>query len=349
MSHKLVGILLVLVVANVFNYFANEWLNRRIPGWLPAVAVFDGSSLTSTVAYADWQAGKPVLPAGQGLDAILPAYYSYLDQGGSERWLAWRQAYAANQVMVRSMPSNPSAQHWRNQLLKVMDRSAFSKYGSFFLLGLTILLLVGNWLRPQYWWTPLFYLGLVVATAAVYTSFSAPFFTALVGLAFMVYALGLRLSLPIYTYEWVKALRPFLTFLLFLLAMMSVRGAEWIDYLFWSSPLYRLTFISMLGLSLFFHWSLLAQQLRNAKLDVYGQVLGYGMPLGFTVLLLGLLLGFFRQGGDNALMILNRELLFFSPELVASFPIQQVFVLFFAGVVLLIGGGIGYFIQRIAA
>lgn len=348
MSHKLAGIVLVLVAANVVNYFANAWLDERIPGWLPPIAVMDGSSLTSTLAFKDLQAGKSLLPAGKGLDAILPAYYRYLDQGKGEQWLAWRQAYEANYAAVVNTVSAQSSHRWRAQLLTTLDRSALSKYASIFVLALTILLLFGNYLRPQYWWTPLYYLLLVVATAAIYTAFAAPLFTGLLGGAFLIYALGLRISLPIYPYEWVKTLRPFLTFLFFMLGMMAIRGPEWVDYLFWTSPLYRLAYISMLGLALFFHWSLLEQQLANARLDIYGRVLGYCVPLGFTTMALGLVLGFSSYGGENSLQILNRELLFFSPEIAATFPINQVFVLFFAGVVLLIGGGIGYSIQRIA-
>lgn len=348
MSHKLAGILFVLIVANVVNYFANNWLADRIPGWMPPIAVMDGSSLTSTLAFQELQAGKDLLPAGKGLDAIMPAYYRYLHDGKGEHWLAWRQAYDANYATVATTVSAQSGQRWRTQLLTTLGRTALSKYASLFLLALTILLLVGKFLRPQHWWTPLYYLFLMAATAAIYTAFAAPFFTALVSIGFLIYALGLRISLPIYTYEWTKTLRPFLSFLFFLLAMMSIRGPEWVDYLFWTSPLYRLAYISMLGLALFFHWSLLEQQLKNARLDIYGRVLGYSVPLGFTAIALGLVLGFSQYGGENSLRLLNRELLLFSPEIAATFPINQVFVLFFAGVVLLIGGGIGYSIQRIA-
>lgn len=349
MPRKLLGILLCLVLANVVNYFANEWLDQRIPGWLPATLTYDGSSLTSSLAHSAADTGAYILPASPGLDVMLPAYYRYLDTGGGEAWLEWRSSYDQLYGKVVTTVSAESGHRWRSQLLTFLDRTAVSKYGSLLLLGLTILLFFGGWLKEQYWWTPIYYLAAVSTTAALYTGFAAPLFVLLVAGGFLVYALALRFTLPIYTYEWTKSLRPFLTLVFFLLAMMSVRGPEWIDYLFWTSDLYRLTWLSVLLLSLFFHWVLLDKALDNAELsDVSVKISGYAMPLGILAIFIGLAFGFYFVSEENALVVLNRELLLFSPEVADTFSVKGFFVLFFAGVTLLILGGIGYFIQRIA-
>lgn len=345
MYSKLSAIVLVLVLANVVNYGFNEWLDKRIPGWTPPVAELDGSSLSSSLAYK--QAASSVAAFPEPFSSLVFAYYGYLEKGG-ENWLNWRAEYDRSYIGIIRGSVDQTDQNWRAQTMRVYDRTGLSKWGSLVLLILTSLLFFGGFLKEQHLTTAIYYLFVVLATAALYTAFSAPFFTGLVGGGFFLYALMLRLTLPIYTYEWIKSLRPFLTFIFFLLLFMSFRGGEWLDYLFWTSPLYRLGYLTMLLLTLLFHWSLLGKMLTNAKLNLTGRLFGYAVPLGVTALVLGLTLGFFNLAGANALVTLNQELLLFSPNVVAAFDASRAFILFFAGVILLISGGIGYSIQRIA-
>jgi hypothetical protein len=70
--------------------------------------------------------------------------------------------------------------------------------------------------------------------------------------------------------------------------------------------------------------------------------------LGNHVLIPGLVLGLYGRKAGTAIRDLNYELVLFPPETVAVFNPDAPFALFFAGVMLLIIGGIGYFIQKIA-
>ena len=72
------------------------------------------------------------------------------------------------------------------------------------------------------------------------------------------------------------------------------------------------------------------------------------MPLGLLSIYIGLFTTFYQSKQGGALVTLNQELLLFSPQIVEGFNPSGPFVLFFAGITLLIIGGIGYFIQRIA-
>ncbi|PHI19484.1 hypothetical protein CEQ90_12355 [Lewinellaceae bacterium SD302] len=350
MPSRLIGILLCLVLANVVNYAVGEWLDSRIPGWLPPEASLDGSSLSSSLAYQKLLDGE--LPATETnaspLTKVIIPYYGYLAEGGGENWLAWRAAYDAHYGEIVGQSGSQEANTWRSNFLTMVDRTALCKYGSLLLLIVLALLLRGNLLKEQHWWTPLIYALGVGLTAGLYTCFAAPLWLIIVVVSFLIYAVALRLMLPIYNYEWSKSLRPFLTLVFFLLAMMSWRGPEWIDYLFWTSQLYRLGLTLVVLLTLFFHWSILDKTLRNAELDLTSRITGYAMPLGTLAIYLGLILTFYNASRGGAMAALNREILFLSPSVVSSFNPESPFVLFFVGVGMLILGGIGYFIQRIA-
>lgn len=345
MYSKLSAIVLMLVLANVVNYGVNEWLEQRIPGWMPPVAEMDGSSLSSSRAYTDEATTSETNQSE--FTSFVGAYYAYLDDGG-KHWLDWRSQYDQNYIQIIKTSADQADQRWRAQVLRVYDRTGISKWGSLALLILTAFLFFGGFLRDHRYTTAIYYFFVVTATAAIYSAFCAPFFVVLVGGGFFLYAISLRLTLPIYTYEWVKSLRPFLTFVFFLLALMAFRGGEWLDYLFWTSSLYRLAYLTILLLTLLFHWSLLGKMLTNAKLNLTGRLFGYAIPLGITALTFGLTLGFYDAAGIGSLATLNQELLLFSPTIAGAFDASRTFILFFAGVILLISGGIGYSIQRIA-
>lgn len=350
MPNRLLGILLCLVLANVVNYGVNQWLDKKIPGWLPPQSSLDGSSLSSSLAYQGLLEGK--LPAseinGAPLAKVLIPYYDYLAEGGGERWLTWRKTYDEHYGAVVTQQGDEAEQAWNTRFLRLVDRTAPVKYASILLFIVILLLLRGGMLKEQYWWTPLAYALFIAATAALYTAFDAPAYLALIVGSFVLYAAALRFILPIYTFEWSKSLRPFLTLVLFFLFFMGWRGPEWIDYLFWTSQLYRLGLVSVVLLTLFFHWDILHKNLENASLDLTSRITAYAMPLGILAIFLGIFLGFFRSGSNGSMFALNQELLLFTPDIVKGFNPDMPFVLFFAGVALLIIGGIGYFIQRIA-
>lgn len=350
MPSRLIGILFCLVLANVVNYGFNQWLDKKIPGWLPPVSSLDGSSLSSSLAYQELISGTlEASPTNAApLTEILVPYYDYLANGGGERWLAWRDAYDKNYVDVVTQSDEVNQQRWLSNWLTMVDRTAFIKYGSILAAILLFLLLQSNFLRPRYWWTPVVYILALSLTVCLYTSFTALAFPILLVGSFVIYGLSLRLILPIYTLELNKALRPLITLLLFYLFFMAWRGPEWIDYLFWTSPLYRLALISVSLLTLFFHWSILDSILKRADLDLTSRITGYAMPLGLLSIFVGLFTTFHQSKQAGALAALNLDLLLFSPEVTAGFNPSGPFVLFFAGVALLIIGGIGYFIQRIA-
>lgn len=351
MPSRLLAILLCLVAANVVNYGVNQWLEREIPGWSPPRAVFDGSSLSSSLAYQALLAGE--LPADSAnvapLARVAIPYYEYLAGGGGEAWLAWRDAYDRHYGEIVTQARTPAETSWNARFLHLVDRTAPVKYLAVLLVVLLLVLLRGNFLRPQSWVTPVVYLLFFGATAALYTAYDAPAFVGLVAGGFLAYAAALWFILPIYTVEWNRALRPLLTPVIFFLMVMSWRGPEWLDYLFWTSPLYRLALVSVLLISIFFHLNVLHRNLVGAKLELTSRLTGYAMPLGVLNIFLGLFLGFFRgQGARGPLFAYNQELLWFSPGVVERFDPNLPFWLFFAGVALLIVGGIGYFIQRIA-
>lgn len=308
----------------------------------------DGSSLSTSLAYQDIAPNTDQV-VGTPESQILFSYYRYLSAGGGQNWLDWRRAYDEQYTAVVTTLGSETKQKWRAQLLTVIDRTALGKYGSLLLLIIVAALFFSNRLHERNWWAPYVYMVLVGLTTALYTAFAAPFAVALVTGLFIVYAMGLRFTLPLYAFEWRKSLRPFLNLIFFILISMAIRGPELLDYLFWTSPLYRLGLVIIVLLSIFFHLSILSKALSNAELDLTSRVLGYAMPLGFTAMVAGLVLGFYGgQSTEGALELLNRELLLFSPEVAAGFNPNGPFVLFFAGVALLICGGIGYFIQRIA-
>ena len=101
-------------------------------------------------------------------------------------------------------------------------------------------------------------------------------------------------------------------------------------------------------LTVFFHLSILKSVLTSAKMNTITQTFAIGMPLGFTLLVAGLFLGFFGKEAGAALETLNYELVLFPPETVTSFNPEAPFFLSLIGVLLLVMAGIGYFIQKIA-
>jgi len=196
--------------------------------------------------------------------------------------------------------------------------------------------------------SPLLYLGIFSGTAALFGSLSAPLFTITVAVSLVIYFGSLRLFLPIYHTEWTRLLRPGLTFSIFLLAAMAWRSPEVVDYWFWTSPLFRLGLVTVSLLTIFFHFSILMSALASAKMNTITQVFALGMPLGFTLLIVGFFLGFFGKEAGAALETLNYELVLFPPETVAAFNPDAPFFLSLIGVLLLVMAGIGYFIQKIA-
>jgi hypothetical protein len=82
---------------------------------------------------------------------------------------------------------------------------------------------------------PLLCLGVVAGTAALYGGLAAPFATGLLIGIVVLYFGGIRLFLPIYHSEWSRIIRPVLTLCVFILAVMSWRGQELVDYWFWTS------------------------------------------------------------------------------------------------------------------
>jgi hypothetical protein len=216
------------------------------------------------------------------------------------------------------------------------------------LLIVTVLLLYGRGLKESRVLTPVFYLIIFIGTIVLYGNLSAPLFTVVVGGFIVLYFAGLRAFLPIYHTEWVRLMRPGLTFSCFLLAVMAWRGPELVDYWFWTSQLFRLALVTVVLLTVFFHLSILASVLKAAKMNSITRLFAFGMPLGTALLIIGLVLGLYGDVAGAGLIKINHELVMLPPETVVGFNPDAPFILFFAGVMLLILGGIGYFIQKIA-
>lgn len=336
MPKRLAGIILCVLLANVLNYALGTWLDRQIPNLVPPVATVDGSSLNTSRFYAE---RADTALAGKPDEEALLDFYAYLDEGGTSAYGRWRTARADLRT---------ASDAFRLRALEIADASNAGKFISLLLLIITLLLLLGNGLKETSLLAPLLYLGIFGGTAALYGSLSAPLFTVTTAVALVIYFGSLRLFLPIYHTEWIRLLRPGLTFCIFLLATMAWRGPELVDYWFWTSPLFRLGLVTVSLLTIFFHFSILMSALASAKMDTITQVFALGMPLGFTLLVSGLFLGFFGKEAGAALEMLNYELVLFPPETVAGFNPEAPFFLSLIGVLLLVLAGIGYFIQKIA-
>jgi hypothetical protein len=333
---RLAAILLCVLLANVLNYALGTWLDRQIPNLVPPVATVDGSALNTSRFYAEQP--DTILIDKPDEEALLN-FYAYLDEGGTSAYSRWRTARA--NLRTASDP-------FRLRALEIANASNTGKFLSLLLLIITLLLLFGNVLKETSLLTPLLYLGIFTGTAALYGSLLAPLFTSTVAVSLVIYFGGLRLFLPIYHTEWMRLLRPGLTFCIFLLAVMSWRGPELVDYWFWTSPLFRLGLVLVILLTLYFHFSILMSVLKSAKMDTITRFFAVGMPLGFMLLVAGLFLGFYGKEAGASLQTLNFELVLFPPETVAAFNPDAPFFLSLIGVLLLVLAGIGYFIQKIA-
>lgn len=336
MPKRLGGILLCLLLANVLNYALGEWLDQQIPNWAPPEAMADGSTFNTSRYY---QNRSDTLLAGRPDEEALLDFYAYLDQGGSATYLDWQ----ASRKELRGV-----ATPFLQRAITVADANNTGKYLSLLLLIFTGLLLFGRAFKESSWLTPVLHFGIVLGTAALYGSLSAPLFMGLVAGSWLLYFGSLRAFLPIYHTEWSRLMRPGLSLCLFLLAAMAWRGPEVIDYWFWTSPLFRLGLVTVLLFTVFFHFSILVQILKAAEMDQLARIFAYGMPFGLTLLVLGFVLGLFGQEAGDAMRQLNYELLTLPPETVAKFDPDAPFLLSLVGVVLLILAGIGYYIQRIA-
>lgn len=336
MPNRLAGILFSVLLAYVLSYALGSWLDSQIPNLVPPVATVDGSTLNTSRYYE----ARPDTSLALQPDAeALLDFYTYLDQGGSGAYASWRTARTDLRAATDA---------FRLRALNIADANNAGKFLALLLLLLTLLLLFGNGLRETSLLTPFLYLLIFGGTAALYGSLSAWLFTATVTMIIVLYFGGLRLFLPIYHTEWTRTMRPGLTFCLFLLAAMAWRGPELVDYWFWSSQLFRLGLVTVVLLTLFFHLSIITNVLKAARMDTITRIFALGMPLGVSALFPGLFLGLYGREAGTALRDLNYELVLFPPETVAAFNSDAPFVLFFAGVMLLIIGGIGYFIQKIA-
>ncbi len=129
---------------------------------------------------------------------------------------------------------------------------------------------------------------------------------------------------------------------------MSLRGPELVDFWFWTSPLFRLALVLVFLLTIFFHLSILVKVLETAKMDSLARLFAFGMPLGVATLTLGIFLGYYGPVGGAAMQQLNYELVTLAPQTVAGFDPDAPFILAFAGIILLVFSGIGYYVQRIA-
>ena len=336
MPRRLAGILLCLVLANVVNYALGEWLDRQLPGWLPPVATVDGSTLNTSRAYA---ARSDTSLAGGPDEEVLLDFYTYLDRGGARHYANWRTARAELSTAGSAL---------RLRALELADATNTGRYLSLFLLVVTLLLLFGGLLHETHWYTPVLYGLIFLGTIALYGNLAAPLFTAVAMGFLLLYFGALRLMLPLYHTEWSRLMRPGLTFCCFLLATMAWRGPELVDFWFWTSPLFRLGLVAVVLLTLFFHWSILHGILKKAGMTGWFGVFSYAMPLGLSVLVPGLLLGVFGERLGGVAQVLNYELAVVPTATVTAVGHDAPFVLFFAGVVLLVIAGVGYSIKKIS-
>jgi|GEM_PF-2047210 len=336
MSSRLAGILLCVLLANVLNYALGSWLERQMPELAPLAASVDGSAYNTSRYYENLP--EAALALSPDAEALLD-FYVYLDEGGRENYAQWRTAYD---------DLRESGNKFRLRALEIAHANNTGKYLALLLLIVALLLRFGHGLHETFLVTPLLYFGIFTGTAAIYGGMSSPLYTVLVAGTLLLYFGGLRLFLPIYHTEWTRLMRPGLTLCVFLLAVMAWRGPGLINYWFWTSPLFRLGLVTVVLLTVFFHLSILSSVLKAAKMDFTTRLFAFGMPLGVATLVPGLFLGLFGKEAGDALQRLNFELVWLPPETVAGFNPDAPFVLFFAGVMLLILAGIGYFIQKIA-
>lgn len=336
MPKRLAGIILCVLLANVLNYALGTWLDSQIPNLVPPIATVDGSTINTSRFLAE---SKDTTLAGKPDEEALLDFYAYLDEGGASAYGHWRTARA---------DLLSASDVFRLRALEIADASNAGRFLSLLLLIITLLLLFGNALKETSLLAPGLYLGVFTGTAFLFGSLSSPLFTVTVAISLVLYFGALRLFLPIYHTEWMRLLRPGLNLCIFLLATMAWRGPELVDYWFWTSPLFRLGLVTVVLLTIFFHFSILMSALSSANMNTITQVFALGMPLGFALLVAGLFLGFYGKEAGAALETLNYELVLLPPETVAGFNPEAPFFLSLIGVLLLVMAGIGYFIQKIA-
>lgn len=296
----------------------------------------DGSSLNASRILTE--RADTTISMGVAEEALYD-YYQWLHEGGKDNYRQWRTALGE---LTEPAPA------FLNRSLEVANSTNASRYLALLLLIVSGLLLWGKALKEGALLTPLLYFGITLGTAGLLGSLSAPLFTALFAGGWLTYFVALRLSLPIYATEWCRMMRPLLTLQFFLLATISLRGPELVEYWFWTSPAYRMGLTFVLLLALFFHLSIVSTVLKKAEMDTYAQVFGFGIPLGVTLGLLGLVLGFYGSEAGAGLGQINFELNLLPPQTVAGFNPESPFLLTGAGILLAIISGIGYFVQRIA-
>ena len=335
MPKRLVGIFVCLLLANVVNYALGEWVTDFRESALTPCTITEAEDLTR---YQEKFTAEPHCEI-QVLLSSPKEYFAYLDGGGSQRLLEWEAT--ARQASTTNAPFSLRAFY----LAKTFNTERIL---AIFLLLASLLLLWGGWLKETYWTTPPLYFLISLSTAALYAHLDAPLFLSLYAGSWMIYYVGLRLALPIYHSEWSRLIRPSLTPHLFLLATIAWRGPDLVDLWFWTSPLYRLGLTFVVLLAAYFHFSMLIRVLAGAKMKRVARYFAVGIPLGMTLLAVGLFLGLYTPGGGTALSLLNYELVLLPAVFVDHISPDAPLVLALGGFLVLIACGIGYFVQRIA-
>lgn len=350
MRNRLIVIFVCVLLANVVNYALGEWVEARVAIRSPGEVVVDGSSLTLSRYVRERPDTSLALTTGQ--EALFD-FYTWLDEGGTDNYRLWRSALR-DALLDRDDPELIERsgvgrdEVFISRALQIADATNTSRYLSLLLLVIVVLLLWGKALKESSRLTPFLYLGITAGTTTLYGSLSAPLYTAVVVGSYVIYLGAVRLSLPVFHTEWCRMMRPFLTLQLFVLAIMAFRGPELVNYWFWTSPLFRLSLTLVTLLTFFFHLAIVMRVLKKGNMDTAARCFGYGMPLGLTLIVLGLVLGFYGPEAGASLARINFELMALPPETVAAVNPESPFLLSGAGILLSVVGGIGYFVQRIA-
>ena len=353
MPNKLAGIIGCLIVAALVNVGLRTWISDLAGAAEPTEqgGVLDGNSLVSSHHFSEgcmhYAVVVDTIARPNALNDLVCAYNSYIRSGDGADWLVWRDMFFAEYGNILANVG-PPAPNWAAQVLRVQDHSAPSRWIALLSLIAALLILWSKRLKEYHLITPVFYFAVAGVAVWTYGAMSAPLFLMVALLGMLAYAFSIRLMLPLYRTEWVRSLRPLMTFWLFLLGAIAWRGPEWVDYQFWTSDWFRLIMLTTALFSLYFHWEIFSRALANAKLDATTRVFAYAMPLGSTAVVMGLALGFWGQGDQHALIQINRELLILPPQWMETMDPNLPFWLLFAGIALLIIGGIGYLIQGIA-
>ncbi|NJC24731.1 hypothetical protein [Neolewinella antarctica] len=333
MPRHLLGILVCFALANVGNYATGVWLSAELMDADGEYKISDGSTLLTSQYHQLFAHEEPAHDAVQR----LLKFYDYLSEGGKTTYVRWK----ADRTQA-DLPDSYLA-----LALRSAEATNSVRYLSLLLLALLSLAIYGRAFAPRSYLTPLLCLTVVLATASLFGGLQATLFTATVAGGFILYFGGLRLFLPIYLTEWSLMIRPALVPCLFLLAVMAWRGHELVDYWFWTSGPFRLCLFFVIFFAGHLHLSAVDRSLKSAKMGRTERVFALGFPIGFTLLAGGLFLGLYGADAGAGLVQLNQELLVFSRESVTALNPEAPFTLFFAGAMILILSGVGYYIQRI--